>query len=62
MVQTLCNGQTWNRYDQLLEDIRTLLQGLLFHTIQYVSRESNKVAHALAQMAARQSMDYACVD
>jgi hypothetical protein len=32
-----------------LEDVRTILQGIPFHQVQYAQRDANKVAHALAK-------------
>jgi len=57
VVQALNNGQAWNRYAQLLVDVRTLSHGFTFHKIQLVSRDANKVAHDLAKLVVTQPCD-----
>lgn len=62
VVQNICRAQPWNLYDQLLEDMRTRLQGLQYHEVVHVSRKANKVAHGLAKLALNRSTDYVWID
>jgi ribonuclease HI len=57
VVQLVNNAQCWNRYGQLLEDVRTFLAEFHFHVVQHVSLEANKVAHELAKLAIYRSFD-----
>lgn len=62
-MQTFSTGQTWNRYAQLVEDVRTInLQGFLVHAVQFVSRNANKVVYALDQLAVYQAIDFVWID
>lgn len=62
MVQSLNHEQPWGRYAQFLDDVRAVLQGSPFYAVQFVLRDANKVAHALAKLAISQSVDYMWLD
>jgi ribonuclease HI len=62
VVQSMNQEQPWGQYAQLLDDVRTALQGFLFHGVQYASREANKVAHALAKLVVSHSVDHVWID
>jgi hypothetical protein len=62
VVQSLNHEQPWGRYAQFLDDVRAVLQGSPFYAVQFVLRDANKVAHALAKLAISQSVDYMWLD
>lgn len=56
VVNNLKQEYCWNRYGQLIEDTRVILNRLQFWDVGHVGREANEAAHCLTKVALEQSM------
>lgn len=59
IVQALWrDAPCWNRYGQVIEDVRICLNSLHHWIASYTRRVANEAAHVLAKTVLHQSLDY----
>lgn len=49
--------QSWSRYGNLIEDLKTLLNSLMSWHVHHVKREANTTAHCLANVTLEQASE-----
>lgn len=53
--------QSWSRYGNLIEDLKTLLNSLMSWRVHHVKREANTAVHRLANVALQQASKQICI-